>query len=281
VIYIMGAGRSGSTVLGVTLGNCSELFYAGELDAWLARSGLPQLQDEPRLRFWEGVRERIPAAAPLFGRRAERSIERSASLFRVRSWGERRALRRPYREVAESLYRTLSDATGAPVIVDSSHYPLRARELQRIAGIELYLLFLIRDPQSVVASFNRKDVAQYNKSTLTTNVYLWLTHVLAAWVFLAQPRQRRMVVRYEDFAAAPAEVIGDVIERVGAAAPLPDFSELHTGLAFQGNRLIGTPTIALSSPQAGSGARSPVTALLQAPLGALLARLGPVAGGRG
>ncbi len=47
----MGAGRSGSTTLGVTLGNCAGVLYAGELDNWLARSGTP-LESPERLRFW-------------------------------------------------------------------------------------------------------------------------------------------------------------------------------------------------------------------------------------
>ena len=58
VIYVMGAGRSGSTILGVTLGNCERFFFAGELDKWLARSGVPQLEDAERIRFWSAVRGR-------------------------------------------------------------------------------------------------------------------------------------------------------------------------------------------------------------------------------
>jgi len=57
VIYVMGAGRSGSTTLGITLGNCTDVFYAGELDNWLVRSGVPQVQDDERLRFWSKVRD--------------------------------------------------------------------------------------------------------------------------------------------------------------------------------------------------------------------------------
>jgi hypothetical protein len=277
VLYIMGAGRSGSTVLGVTLGNCDGLFYAGELDAWLSRSGSPQLEDEPRMRFWRGVREQVPGAGALFGRSAERSLERSLSLFRVNLWGERRRLRAPYRTIAESLYRAVSVAAGAPVIIDSSHYPLRARELQDVVGIDLHLLFLIRDPRSVAASFSNTDVAQYTKSTLTTNVYLWLTHLLAVWVFLRQPRARRMVVRYEDFAADPQRVVGDILRAAHIESAPPDFSSLRTGLAFQGNRLLHSETIALKGPGGSPAGRSALTALLQAPLQALLNRLEPVA----
>src|SRR5437764_6439212 len=178
VIYVMGAGRSGSTIFGVTMGNCQGVFYAGELDAWLSRAGESSIEDPERTRFWGEIRKDVEGAAELFGRDAERSLERSMSLLRISKWAARRRIRGPYRRVASSLYHAIGRATAADVIVDTSHYPLRARELQELGDIDLHLIYLVRDPRSVVASFNRRDVAQYSKSTLTTNVYLGLTNAL-------------------------------------------------------------------------------------------------------
>jgi len=56
----MGSGRSGSTILGVALGNCDGVFYAGELDNWLVRSGTPVLGGLERTRFWSTVRDDVP-----------------------------------------------------------------------------------------------------------------------------------------------------------------------------------------------------------------------------
>jgi hypothetical protein len=277
VLYVMGAGRSGSTVFGVTLGNCEGVFYAGELDAWLGRSGVPQLEDPERLRFWSRVREGVPAAQELFGRECERTIDRSLSLLRVHRWPRRRRLRGPYRRVAESLYRSLARVGGTNAIVDTSHYPLRAHELQRIPGIELHILYLMRDPRSVATSFNNKDVAQYTKSTLATNVYLWLTTLLAIAVFLRQPRERRLFVRYEDFVADPQAVLADVLARVEGSAPPADLATLRTGMAFQGNRLLHTQTLALRR-SGGRAPFAPLTHLLQLPFTALASRLRPRAG---
>jgi hypothetical protein len=274
----MGAGRSGSTILGVTLGNCADVFYAGELDAWLPRSGEPQVEDADRLRFWGAVREEVDGASELFGWEAQRSLERSASVFRLHRWPARRRLRERYRRVAEKLYRAVSRAAGTPLIVDTSHYPLRARELQALEGIDLYLLYLVRDPQSVVASFNRKDVAQYSKSTLTTNVYLWLTTLLSVLVFMGHPRERRLFVHYEDFLADPEGVVGDILDWVDSPSSPPDLSALCPGVAFQGNRLIRSERIVLEREPARPGRGSPLTRLLQLPWTAVLSRLGPVAG---
>jgi hypothetical protein len=275
VIYVMGAGRSGSTILGVTLGNCANVFYAGELDAWLVRRGVPQLEDPERLRFWSGVCANVDGAAELFGNEAQRSIERSLSIFRVHKWPARLRLRASYRRVSQSLYRAIASASGATHIVDTSHYPLRAREMRQLHGVDFYLLYLVRDPQSVVASFNRHDVAQYTKSTFSTNVYLWLTNVLALSVFLRQPRERRLFVSYEELIADPLGVVADILSRVDSAAAPPDLAALRTGLPFQGNRLIRSQVISLKLDSSPPRATSRATALVQAPMMALLARLRP------
>jgi hypothetical protein len=193
-------------------------------------------------------------------------------LFRVNKWPSRRRLRSPYRRVAEELYRAITRATGGKFIVDTSHYPLRARELQALGGIDPYLLYLVRDPQSVVASFNRHDVAQYTKSTVTTNVYLWLTNLLAVLTFLRHRADRRMLVRYEDFVADPQATLRDVLTRVGAPASSPDLRSLRTGIPFQGNRLIRSDVVTLEA-DASVPPRSRITALLQLPWALVLARL--------
>jgi hypothetical protein len=275
VIYVMGAGRSGSTIFGVTLGNCDGVFYAGELDAWLVRAGEPQLDGERQRRFWGAVRAQVEGAQPLFGNVAQRCLERSMALFRPHLWRTRRRLRGEYGRVAEQLYRAVARVSGEGCVVDTSHYPLRARELQALDGIELHLVYLVRDPQSVVASFNRRDVAQYSKSTLTTNVYLWLTHALATLVFLRHPRERRLLVRYEDFIADPPSTVRRVLELVGSDAPPPALNALAVGVPFQGNRLIRSVSIALRPQADASPRRSRTTALLQLPWAFMLRRLHP------
>jgi hypothetical protein len=279
VIYVMGAGRSGSSTLGITLGNCAEVFYAGELDNWLVRSGVPQLEDGPRARFWSGVRDQLEdaeGASELFGNEAQRAIERSLSIFRVHLWGARHRLRHRYRAIAEDLYRAIARATGVTHVADTSHYPLRARELQRIGAINLYLVYLVRDPQGVVASFNRHDVGEYAKSTLHTNVYLWVTHLLALFVFLRHPRERRLLVYHEDFVADPGVVVRQILELSGAPdMTLPDFAALEIGFPLQGNRVTREQTLSLKRSADSPARGSRATALAQAPLMAILARLRP------
>jgi Sulfotransferase family len=278
VVYVLGAGRSGSTILGVALGNCEGFFFAGELNKWLPRRGAPSLDDAPRVEFWRRVREQLPSDS--IGPSGARfsSLERSSALFHPRAWRVRRTLRQRYRRVAEDLYRAIAKTTGAEHIVDTSHYPLRARELQSLTGIELHIIFLVRDPQSVVASLGREDVVERSFGTLTTNAYLLLTHLLSLWVFLAHPRERRMLVRHEDLRADPERTLREILDHIGSDARTPDIDRLRTGVALHGNRLIRKEVVALERGADERARVSTLTRLLQFPSSVVLSRLRPAVG---
>ena len=95
-------------------------------------------------------------AEPLFGGEANRCIERSSSLFRIDRWRSRRRLRPIYLRVTQDLYRAIARVSGSECVVDSSHFPLRARELKRLAGIELDgLMVTLRESHVAWASYER------------------------------------------------------------------------------------------------------------------------------
>jgi Sulfotransferase family len=245
VIYVMGAGRSGSTILGVTLGNCADIFFAGELDKWLPRGGEPKRKDPARTQFWQSVRSQTTDSDTVRAGHPQRYFERSSALFRFRRGAVLRQLRAPYRRVMGELYAAIASTAETSYVVDTSHYPLRARELQSLQTVELYLLLLVRDPQDVVASFAKGDVAERRFDPVTTRAYLLLTYLLSSWVFLKHPRERRAVLFYEDLLDDPPGVLRDVLDRVGADAQLPDFTSLLTGIPLHGNRLVDAASVSL------------------------------------
>lgn len=278
VFYVMGAGRSGSTILGVALGNSDGVLFAGELDKWFARAGTPRRDDRQLQSFWERVLEEVGDAQDVFVGRTG-WLERSSALLDPRKWPTRRRLRARYRSVSQELYLALARVSRATHIVDTSHYPLRARELQALDGIDLHLLWLVRDPQSVVASLGRTDVVERRFDVPTSNAYLWLTNLLAMFVFLRHPRERRLFVRHEDFVSDPDGVLARILTGGGSGSTVPDLQKLRTGVPFHGNRLIGAEVIALEPHAVAATRRSPITALLQLPWRAVFAVVRPAARG--
>jgi Sulfotransferase domain len=278
VIYVMGAGHSGSTILGVALGNCAEIFYAGEVMEWLANSARPVIGGSERTRFWRAVGERVGRAGDLYGR-PNRYLERSSAILRLDRWPTRHRMRPRYRRVTEDLFHAIAAEARASYVVDTSHFPLRARELQHLEGIDLYLLFLVRSPQGVVASetrhIRRHHVAERRVQVVLTNARLWLTYLLSVLVFVRHAHDRRLFVRHEDFLAAPHKALREILDFVGSDAEIPDLQALSTGIPLFGNPLIRSEVVALESPPAKFVSRSPVTTLLQAPWRLIFSRLQP------
>lgn len=282
VIYVMGTGRCGSTILGVTLGNCENVVFAGELEKWLPTSGTPVLGGAERTRFWNEVRAEVKAPADAFGSEARDTLERDRAAFRVHKWPRRAVLRRRYRPVTADLYRAIARVANVTHIVDTSHLPLRARELRGIDGIDVYLLLLVRDPQSVLASLtsgiNDRDVARRRLRALAANADLCLTHLLSMFVFLGHRPDRRLFVHYEDFVSDPEGVLRQVLDLADSRAPIPDLTSLKTGSPICGNRLLRSDVVSLKrGAPAPPARRSLMTAAAQTPMAALLSRLRPVA----
>ena len=277
----MGAGHSGSTILGVALGNCEHVVYAGEVEEWLANSGEPYLGGAERTRFWRSVRERVEVEEELFKARPHRYLERSSVLFRVDRWPLRHRLRGRYRRVSEELYRAIADVAGATHVVDTSHFPLRARELRSLPGIDMYLLFLFRKPQHVIASelrpVRRHDLAERMRRAFGANAALWLTHLLSVVVFLTHRRDRRLALRHEDFLAQPQTVLSEILKCIDSPAAVPDVASLRTGVPLIGNKLIRSELVALRTGTEVPAKGSRLTALLHLPWTIVLSSLRPAA----
>jgi hypothetical protein len=280
VIYVMGAGHSGSTILGVALGNCSDFFFAGEVEEWLVKSGRPPWADAEQAAFWQTVAAETDGA-DLFGSKAVPAIERSSALLRVDRWPTRRRLLGRYRRISEELLCAISRTAGASNVIDTSHFPLRARELKKLDAIDLYLVFLVRDPHGVIDSnlrqFKAHEVAERRLRTLMLNVNLWFTLLMSVVVFYGQRRDRRLFLRHETFVEDPESVLRQILELVGSQAAIPDLEELQVGAPLEGNRLIRRGVISLKRQPQRAERASLLTSVMQLPWRAILARLRPVA----
>jgi hypothetical protein len=279
VIYVMGRGKSGSTILAVALGNCAGVFFAGELCSWLMMNGEPLLEGPERTRFWQDVCAGVDGGEELFGSEAYHCFERGLAAFRIDKWPTRRRLRERYLRVTEGLYRSIARRAGATHVVDTSHLPLRARQLQRIGGIDLYLIFLVRDTESIVASYTRNVKRRRHWRFFMTNGRMWVTYALSLFVFLCQPRDRRLLVRHEDFVANPEGFMREILDFAGSSAELPDLSALNTGIPLKGNPLIRSEMVSLKAKAAPPHRSSRFMRTLERPWRAVLSLLGPTATG--
>jgi hypothetical protein len=267
VVYIMGAGRSGSTLLGILLGNGPGVFYAGELDAWMRRGGTPNGDGDDLAAFWSGVSDHMTPWRE--GPRPDffSTLEHPRALL-----ARRRPDRAAYRRYNRDLYRAIAAAARSGVVVDSSHFPLRRWHLRSLDGIDVYTILLVRDPRALVQAFQKP--VQKPKPPWAAALYVWAVLALSSVVYATLPRDRRTVVRYEDLVADPRGELARLSAWLGTDLRAVDPERLVPGPVFQGNRMRTQPIVRVD-PSAGVAPRAGAfISLVMAPWALVLGYLG-------
>ena len=247
VLFIMGHGSSGTTILGNALGEADGVFHAGELRTIWAEGlagtqtcgcGLP-LATCP---VWSAV------VREGFGEPSAGDVARFARMhrwtIRVRNTG--RILRaRPdrldewpalqaYADVATRLYRSIGTVTGARVVVDSSKRTGDAALLRLLPDVDPYLLHVVRDPRAVAYSWSNRST-QAPGQLATAGEWLAFSGIGEAVKCRLGPG-RSLLVRHEDFVRSPGPTVERILRFVGetdAIVPVAgertvDFGENHT-----------------------------------------------------
>lgn len=263
VLYIAGAGRSGSTLLDLILGNHREIASVGELaklpsHGWVRRDYCGCGEPGHLCPFWSEVRRRW--LGPGEGAAALAEVLELQGLFeRARRWprllaeaGDPSPELLRYADLMASLYRAILAVSGRRVVVDSSKNPARAFALALSPGIDLRLLHLVRDPRGMAFSYAKAFAEDRRRGVQEAiapqpplkSALAWrLVNRLAARVRAVLPPARSAELRYED-------LVGDPVAELGRLGPL-----VGLDLAPLGRRVAAGEELAIQHPIAGSRLR--------------------------
>ncbi|RJK97890.1 sulfotransferase [Vallicoccus soli] len=235
VLYIAGAGRSGSTLLERMLGAVPGLVNVGELVDLFRR-----VKDGDELcgcgrafsacPFWTAVGERAfggwtPALAAEFvelkarvGR--QRDLPQLLAPTRARAFQD--GLER-YGELHRRVYDAVLAESGAHVVVDASKGVAHALAFTRSGQVDVRLLHLVRDARGVAFSWAKAGVARPQAGAPGATMSSFSPELTAArWTLLQGEitMARRLFtastrVRYEDLVRSPARVVGDALTALG------------------------------------------------------------------
>jgi Sulfotransferase family len=229
VLFVVSAGRCGSTLLDRLIGQCDNVAAIGELYAiWEVGLGLNYdcgcglpFRECP---MWANVLNDAlggsdaidPSAMEQYWRRNDRMA--GAHLRRLLSPSGRRSLRNAgdAARILDALCAAVADETGAELVVDTSKSIFHALYALGGSTIDPYVLHLVRDPRAVVYSWTRPareidfGVAMPTKTLLGTTAWYIAINEAAAAFGRDEPRRYRRL-RYEDFISRPA----DAIESIG------------------------------------------------------------------
>jgi hypothetical protein len=260
VLYLVGWGRSGTTLMDNVLGSHAGVFTAGEV-TMLWELGLLERRrcgcgvPVPECDFWAAVLRRafdggLPDPARMLGlRRGPLAVARTPALVAGARSGRLAPGAAEYADVLSRLYRAAAAETGSRVVVDASKRPPDAVLAAAAPGVEPYLLHMVRDPRACAYSWQRRkdDPSTATPSLMwrhgrLMNAGHWVSwNALAERAARAYPAGRYLRVRYEDFMAAPRETVARVFALLDE--PVHD-SPFHDGttVTLPGNHTIaGNP----------------------------------------
>ncbi|HEX5323907.1 MAG TPA: sulfotransferase [Capsulimonadaceae bacterium] len=260
VLYIGGNGRSGSTLVGMLLGEVDGFCHVGELGLiWkfglvenrLCGCGKPLRECE----FWGAVFQKAFGGFDSVDAekltRSKQSIERFRSLPRFLSPYKSAGLREQMDEYArtlDSLYSAVKEVSGAKVIVDGTKAPQYYFVLKNAPSVDMYLLHLVRDSRAVAFSHQRR---KHDPSALGREKHFGTTNPLKSatlWMMrnsllLGQrnAKGRYSFMRYEDFVRDPAGHLRELCALVNEPAPAFSFLSAPSVHVSQQHAVGGNP----------------------------------------
>lgn len=213
VIYIVGDGRSGSTLLSVLLGSLPTVESVGELYRWIEFRGLPTrgpVKPEDA-EFWRSIREAyfLAGGEGDFGRleAAQAEVERYVNFPKCLLGLGRPSLRRIYEEHTAHVLSAIASVGRKALLVDSSRNMGRACAIARMYPGRVWLVHLVRDPRAVVRSYTRKNVEQPPKSAGAAALQNAVKNLLSSSLRAVVGRGHFTRLRYEDLVNHPEETL--------------------------------------------------------------------------
>lgn len=254
MLYVLGRGRSGSTVFAQALGALDGFFSAGEIrvlwDPVLTNgSACGCGQPVPDCPIWSEVLARLDHVDREQVARWQREVVSEVRLPRL--------LRQPpparwpalagYRRVMAQVYAAITEVTGCRTVVDSSKRPSYALVVRDLPGSEAYFVHLVRDPRACAYSWRTRRhtgasgtvVRQHGAVDATLR---WdLLNLGAEAVLRSAGGDRGLQLRYEDFAAAPRQAVAAVTALVDGPPASTAFVDERTLRIPASHALAGNP----------------------------------------
>ena len=239
VLYIAGAGRSGSTLLSNILGEIPGFFNTGEiaeifntklLSVSSCGCGVP-VKD---CKIWKEVLEKY-CRNDCFT--CTEDLARAANLLahskRLPLLVGFRRIKTLWRGIAANniqnlsiLYRTVVEVTGCETIVDASKNAGYAYILRNVTGIDMYLIHLVRDSRPAVNSWLSTKAGLWREKPWRAAI-TWNTRNFFAELLGRILKNKYLRIRYEDMINDPRGTINKVVDMVHEVLPDGLFRSSH------------------------------------------------------
>ena len=218
-IYLLGAGRSGTTIMAALMNTHTNIHTAGELHQFFSHlsgdkdcsCGLP-LADCP---FWSPIVSAInqseESAADVISFLNKKEAHRN--ILKYLLFGSRD---KHYNDIESDLFGKIRNHTDSNSwILDSSKYLARYLLLKNNSDLDVRGIYMVRDVRGVIYSFSKK--VQSSRGPLSALLYYCLINFFAQWICWTD--NRVIKVRYEDLMAKPEQTLSGIYKKVLGESP--------------------------------------------------------------
>lgn len=231
IIYIMGYGRSGSTLLDTLLNQHDKAYSVGALNniyQWIIEKQVCACGDSlERCKFWKEVVNDSGVDAEVSNRllKLQSSVEGINSFRRLLNGNIDNIS--AYVEMTERLFKSIANISKSTYIIDSSKSTRdctgRAFALFAHTNLDIKIIFLIRDVRAVCWSAIKKTGSSERRrltnikliNAIRAAVSWWLTNKLALKTIASLPDNAVHIVRYEDLCSSPVNTIEEIGDFIG------------------------------------------------------------------
>lgn len=245
IIYILGTARSGSTLLSILLGNSENVFDAGELIRIPELKGLPrgvEINSETAM-FWNEILKKTIENSNSNYNDLYRDSKKIESHFKfISSYFNLFNKSKSFQKYTVELLKLIKEKTNKEFIIDASKYPGRALFLGRQKELNVFYIYLKRDPVSVVKSFAIKNIEQPRKRFIMANLYYFIINLFCNLFLIKICKKNYVTVKFNELIKDPLNQLERINYKLNGKLILPkekiiNKMPLKTGNMFDGNRL--------------------------------------------
>jgi hypothetical protein len=210
IIYLMGAGRSGTTALATFLGNSKEILTVGEMHQFFEHieecrscSCGKSLEE---CEVWSKVLKRLPKDYIENAKEYKEFCDKFEYHSAVPKYFLNRFIpeeMEKYKNINETIFQAIEDEYKPKYILDSAKYIGRYLGLKKSEKLNLKTIYVVRDVRGVINSFSK--AVQSPRGALSTIFYWLVVNSVAELLYRGSSKDSMIKLKYESLIDEPIE----------------------------------------------------------------------------
>ncbi|MDC9724101.1 MAG: sulfotransferase [Urechidicola sp.] len=213
IIYLLGAGRSGTTLLATVLNSHTDIMTIGEMHQFFEHLEMHKMcscgDDLKKCIFWETILSELELNE-IQTRNNARLVELKEKHSNILKYLLNPPQEKEYSKIQEEVFRLVQKQNTSKWLLDSSKYIARFLLLKQNKKNKVKGIYIIRDIRGVINSFSKQ--VQTPKSPISTILYYSVINFFAQLTYWLN--NDIIKIKYEDFVTNPEQVTNIIYHHI-------------------------------------------------------------------